>query len=154
MSTLLCLLRHGLASGQGPSAPLRPEGEADVAALGRRLAREGFAPAAAYASPYLRARDTANILLGELGSSVQLVLVRELTPDVEPGDALDALEARGLPGGPVLVVTHLPLVARLAVGLTDEPVDFRPGTYAEIELDARSRRGVLRRRIGPEDPAA
>ena len=98
--------------------------------------------------------NSANILLGELGSSVQLVLVRELTPDVEPGDALDALEARGLPGGPVLVVTHLPLVARLAVGLTDEPVDFRPGTYAEIELDARSRRGVLRRRIGPEDPAA
>ncbi len=154
MTTLLCLLRHGRASGQGSDATLLPEGEAYVAALGRSLAREGFQPVAAFSSPYRRARDTANIVLGELGASAPLVIVDQLKPDTEPLDAMRALETHGMPAGPVLVVAHLPLVARLVVGLTDEIVDFQPGTFAAIELQAGNVRGWLRRSIGPDDLSA
>lgn len=154
MTTLLCLLRHGRATGQGSTATLLPEGEAYVASLGRRLAREGFKPAAAFSSPYVRARDTANILLGELGSSVPLVIVRKLQPESRPMEALDALFEHGVPDGRVLVVSHLPLIAHLAFGFTGETVDFQPGTYVEIRLDAEKLGGEVIRTIGPDDPAS
>jgi phosphohistidine phosphatase SixA len=141
------MLRHGRAFGQGPTTPLLPEGEAYVAALGRRLAREGLAPVAAYCSTLKRAVDTATIVLGELGSSVPLVQLRQLAPEAGAADALEALTSRGLPEGSVLVVTHLPLVGQLVEGLTGQHVDFTPGTYVEIELDAHGLTGVLRRVI-------
>jgi phosphohistidine phosphatase SixA len=147
MNTRLCLIRHGRASGQGPEAHLLPEGEAYVASLGRRLAREGFAPVAAYCSPYKRAVDTARLLLGELGCSVKLVQTRRLVPEGGPADALEALTALGLPEGPVLVVTHLPLVGLLLEGLTEKHVDFTPGTFAEVEMTPDHLGGVLTRVI-------
>ncbi len=154
MAILLCLLRHGRASGQGADAPLLPEGEAYVAALGRRLAREGCKPVAAYSSTLKRAHDTATIVLGELGSSTPLVQLRQLAPEAGAADALEALASRGLPDGSVLVVSHLPLIAQLARALTGGSVDFLPGTFVEIELDAGQSSGALRRRIGPDDPDA
>jgi phosphohistidine phosphatase SixA len=149
MTTLLCLLRHGRASGQGSDAALLPEGEAEMSALGRRLAWEGMRPAAAFCSPYRRARDTANLVLGELGSSLEPVILRKLQPESRPADALDELFGHGLPDGPVFVVSHLPLVAHLAFGFTGETVNFEPGTYAEIELDDEQLGGVLRRVLEP-----
>ena len=148
MTTLLCLLRHGCATGQGSTAPLLPEGEAYVASLGRQLAREGFKPVAAYSSTLKRARDTAAIVLGELGSSVPLVQLRQLAPEAGAASALEALTLGSLPAGRVLVVTHLPLVAQLVEGLTGKHVDFMPGTFAEIELGADGLGGVLRRVLG------
>ena len=74
-----------------------------------------------------------------------LVQVRELVPDAGCADALEALTLRGLPAGHVLVVTHLPLIAELALGLTDRHVNFLPGTLAEIELGPDRLSGVLKR---------
>jgi phosphohistidine phosphatase len=152
MTTLLCLLRHGRATGQGSAAPLLHEGEVYVASLGRKLAREGFKLAAAFSSPYVRARDTANILMGELGSSVPLVIERKLQPESRPMDALNALFSHGVPDGRVLVVSHLPLIGHLAFGFTGETLDFQPGTYVEIKLDAQKLGGEVVRAIGPDDP--
>ena len=152
MPPILALLRHGRATGQGPESDLLPEGAAHVATLGRRLGREGWTCAAAFSSPYLRARDTANILLGELGSSVPLVIVRKLQPESRPMEALDALFSHGVPDGRVLVVSHLPLIVHLALGFTGETVDFQPGTYVEIKLDAEKLGGEVLRTIGPDAP--
>ncbi len=151
MSLRFALLRHGRASGQGPDATLLPEGEAYVRALGRQLAREGWAPTIAYSSPYRRARDTARLLLEELACDAPLELVHDLTPDHDPLAALEALEAHGLRHGPVLVVSHLPLVARLTQRLTGAPEDFSPGTLVELDLADDRRSGTLRRRIGPDE---
>lgn len=151
MIVTLGVVRHGRASGQEPEAALLPEGAAYVANLGRRLHREGWIPAAAFSSPYVRARDTLRILLGELAADVAPVQLPELTPDHDPGPVLDALAARGLPTGRVLVVSHNPLVARLVQWLVGEPEDFLPGTFVEIAWDVSARSGEQLRRIGPED---
>ena len=150
MIITLGLVRHGRASGQGPDSDLLPEGAAYVMTLGRRLARDGWRPTAAFTSPYLRARETARIVLGELASDLAPRVLPELTPDQEPDRALSALLAHGLDAGRALVVGHMPLLGRLADELTDEPVDFYPGTFAEIQLDAAMRRGRLVRAIGPD----
>jgi phosphohistidine phosphatase len=150
MPITLALVRHGRADGQGPEAELLPEGAGYVATLGRRLHRERFVPDVALSSPYLRARESLRILLGELGSDLLPRQLPALTPEHDPERTLDALLEIAPASGTVLVVTHMPLVARLADELTGEVVDFHPGTFAEIQLTG-DRRGWLARRIGPED---
>lgn len=151
MGTTLCLLRHGLASGQGPDAPLLPRGEAHVAALGRRLAREGLAPARAYCSPYLRARETARILLAGAAPQLRAEALPELVPEWDPEDTIATLAGLGLPAARVLVVAHLPLLARVAQRLAGAAVAFSPGTLAEIAVDGTWSGGRVERIIGPGD---
>jgi phosphohistidine phosphatase len=149
MGTTLCLLRHGRASGQYPDAPLLLEGEEHVAALGRRLAREGRAPALAFCSPYRRALETARILLAEVAPDLRPETLAELVPESDPDDTIDVLAARGLPAARVLIVAHLPLLGLLAHRLAREAVAFSPGTLAEIEMDASWSHGRVERIIEP-----
>jgi len=75
-STVIYLIRHGLpeiqvdAAGRklmyGPQAVLCNEGRQQVTALAAQF-RNGKAPTVLYASPYPRARETAEILARELG---------------------------------------------------------------------------------------
>ena len=152
MTTYLWLLRHGRATGQGNAAPLLPEGEKDIAELGRRFAREKHRPVKAFCSPLQRARDTAAIFIGELGVTLPVVVVPKLQPESLPKDSLEALFALGIPDGRVLVVSHLPLIAHLTLGLTGETVDFQPGTLAEIEMDHQKLGGEITRILRPGDP--
>lgn len=153
MGTTLCLLRHGLASGQGSNARLLPEGEAQVAALGRRLAREGLPLARAFSSPYLRAAETARIVLSEVAPGLRAEALPELVPECDPNDTIAALADLGLPAARVLVVAHLPLLALVAQKLAREVVAFSPGTLAEIEMDESWSRGRVERIIEPEEAA-
>ena len=151
MGTTLCLLRHGRATGQGPNAKLLPEGEAHVAALGRRLAREGLRPVRAFSSPYLRAVETARIVLAEAAPGLRAETLPALVPEWDPDDTIGTLADLGLPAGRVLVVAHLPLLALVAQKLAREVVAFSPGTLAEIEMDESWSRGRVERIIEPED---
>ncbi|HEV2105707.1 MAG TPA: histidine phosphatase family protein [Candidatus Eisenbacteria bacterium] len=147
--TTLALLRHGRATGQGPDAPLTPEGETQVRRLAAHLAREGWRPAAAFTSPYRRARATAELVLAAVAPGLAPRTLAELTPESEPGDALAALRRAGLPAGAVLVVAHLPLLGRLAQHLAGGDAEFGPGTLAEFELAEAGAR--LMRRIAAAD---
>jgi len=150
MVRTLVLLRHGLAAGQGPDSGLLPEGEAYLRRLGARLAGEGWKPAAILASPYLRARSSAAVLADSLGIREPTVLLSELLPEADAGEALAAITAAAPAATPVLVVTHLPLVARLANELVGEDVSFSPGTFVEIAREGAGGARLLRR-IGPRD---
>jgi phosphohistidine phosphatase len=153
MGTTLCLLRHGRAAGHGPEAALLHEGEQQVAALGRRLAREGFAPVRAFCSPYLRARETARIILAEVAPGMTAEQRLELTPDHDPGDTVAMLAALDLPAARVLLVAHLPLLALLVQRLAHEVVAMSPGTLVEVEMNAAWSEGRVSRNIGPEGGA-
>jgi len=151
MSTILALLRHGRASGQGADAALLPEGAEYVGALGRHLAAEGWRPLAAFTSPLQRARESARIVLAETAPGLVATTLPDLHPECEPDAALGALRGQPLPAGRVLVVGHMPLLARLADRLSGEIEEFRPGTLVEIELEPALDSGRMLRRIGPEE---
>lgn len=150
----LHLMRHGHATGQGATAPLLPEGRRAVVALGRRLMREGLTLDAAFASPLLRAQQTARLMLEELACDVPLQTLRELLPDAGVPDAIMTLDAHAPRDGRILVVTHMTFVAHLATALAGGGVDvgFAPATLAEIELPERfSDAGRLKRVLHPDD---
>jgi phosphohistidine phosphatase SixA len=154
MLRTLALLRHGLASGQGPAAELRPEGAAYLRRLAAVLDREGWRPAAIVTSPYRRARESAAVMATALRVSEAPLVLEELIPEAEPGPALTAVLAAAPLAACILVVTHLPLIGRLAQELIGEDPSFSPGTLVEIvrEHDDVAR---LLRRIGASDlPAA
>jgi len=147
--TTLCLLRHARAFGQGPDAALVHEGEQHAVRLGRSLAGEGFAPVRAYCSPYLRARETARLVLAEVAPGLDARSLHELTPEWDPGDTLFTLASLDLPPGRVLVVGHLPLLGLLVQRLADEVVAFSPGTLVELDVDRACERGRVTRVLAP-----
>ncbi len=151
MPTILALLRHGRADGQGPQAALTAEGAGYIELLGELLAGEDWAPVAAYSSPYRRAWDTALLLLEQVAPGVRPTMIRDLTPEHEPDDAIAALRAAGLPEGRVLVVAHLPLLGLISHRLTGEDPGFHPGKLVEIELAPDGASGHIVRQLGADD---
>ena len=132
MPRTLALLRHGRAAGQGPDAPLTVQGIEQLQKLAAVLAAEGWRPEVILASPLLRAKESARTLAAGTGVTRPAVVLRELIPDSEPLDALQAIDAAAPGSKLVLVVSHLPLVGRIAHELTGEEVAFTPATLAEI----------------------
>ena len=151
MPTILALLRHGRATGQGPNAALTAEGAGYIELLGERLAGEGWTPAAAFCSPYERARHTANIILAHVAPGVRASLLDKLTPESDPDEAIAVLQAAGLPEGRVLVVAHLPLLGLISQRLTGEDPGFHPGKFVEIELAPNRVSGHIVRQLGADD---
>lgn len=138
MPRTLALLRHGRALGHTPDAALAPAGLADVERLGRRLAAEGWRPAAACASPYRRAIDSARRLVAITSPGLPVHERRALVPEADPAHARIEVLAEAAPAGVTLVVAHLPLLALFAEQLLGDPCPFAPGSFVEIALRADS----------------
>lgn len=131
----LYLMRHGQA-GSAPVDKDRPLTAAGVAECSRVLA--GVRPKleipsrTLISSPYLRARQTAQILMRELSFDGELVVAPELTPDRSPGDVAGLLD--GITG-PVWLVGHQPLMGELLAWLTDtSPQGFATAGVACLDL--------------------
>lgn len=146
----LALLRHGLATGQAPTAALLPEGGAYLRRLAAVLMADGWAPKRVLCSPYVRARESAEIVVRAMSLTVPIEVIGDLIPETEPDDALRAIADATPLDSPVLVVSHLPLVGRLTQELIGDDPGFSPGTFVEIvrEGDGPAR---LLRRVGPRD---
>lgn len=150
MIRVLALLRHGLASGQGPNAALVPDGAVELRRLGAMLESEGWRPEAVATSPYRRARESALILATMLAPGVETHVIKELRPDEDPAEALAAVLRAAPLASPLLIVSHLPLVGRIAHELLGEDLAFSPGTFVEIVREGEGAARLLRR-IGPRD---
>lgn len=138
----LHLVRHGEARpGLDDSArPLTQKGRDDVARLADLAAAAGVAPAEIRHSGLVRARETAEILARRLAPRRGLVVTRGLTPDDDPADV--AIEA-GVLTEPLLVVTHMPFVARLTGLLTGSRSGALVEPYATAELRTLDRDGAV-----------
>ena len=150
MLRTLALLRHGRASGQGLDAALTPEGIVQLQKVAAVLRAEGWRPATILASPLTRAMESARTVAAGLGLERQAVVLRELAPDSEPVDALHAIDAAAHGSTSILVVSHLPLVARIAHELTGDEISFTPATFAEI-ADQGDGTARLVRRLSPDE---
>jgi phosphohistidine phosphatase len=126
-----CLVRHGTAA-PGPDdrlRPLTPEGRAEIEATARALVARGVAVTEIRHSGLARARETAEILGGRLGPPDGVHAVTGLFPEDDPDVAAAELERAAVP---LMLVGHLPHLARLTAALVGDPevgrIHFAPAT--------------------------
>jgi phosphohistidine phosphatase SixA len=131
--TAVILLRHGLAEGIAPEAALLPEGEAQARAVAEHLAPWAEAGLAVVSSPLRRARETAGHLVARWGLA-EPVTLPALVPEGGEGEARHALSALAL-AGPLVVVSHRPLLPRLAQRLAGVLAPFPTAGGLVLELD-------------------
>ena len=147
MARHLWLLRHGEAVPHGSrdddaERELTPNGEQQARLAGQALARLNVEFDACYASPKIRARDTARLAAEQLG--LEIDVADELSEDFERGDIDPLLSAHD---NCVLIVGHNPDFSQLVYDLTGARVDLMKGGMAAIELGPSSELLVLLRPI-------
>ena len=134
MAPQLWMLRHGEAvphdSKPDDERELTARGERQALAAGAGLARLGAEFDACYASPKLRALDTARMACRAL--NIEPVVEQALGGGFSRGDARELLRAHG-DGARVLVVGHEPDFSQLVYDLTGGRVDFKKGGIAAVE---------------------
>jgi phosphohistidine phosphatase len=135
----LFLIRHGYA--EGLSADVRTDGARALTEIGEKLLLRagpgmksaGIAPSIILSSPYLRARQTADILQETLNSPQGVHVLPSLASGASPGTLLEiAVDHQVI--GPVMIVGHNPemdAISRLLAARADAPIQpALPGTLA------------------------
>lgn len=135
-------MQHGpsFAPEEDPGEGLTPQGREVVRYAGRALKRLDLALDALITSPKTRARQSAEIVASILGFENRLIAQSELVKPMSPPDeVVDHL--RNLAGSQrILVVGHLPHLARLASQLLSGQPDwvlvaFERGGVCRIDLE-------------------
>jgi phosphohistidine phosphatase len=135
MSKTLWLLRHGDAEEHG-SRPdferrLTPRGERQSLAAGRALAKLGVSFDHVFASPRVRARETARIACAEIG--IEPILHEPLSDGFGAGDAGELLAATS-DDGSLLLVGHEPDMSGLVATFSGAHVVMKKGGLAAIRV--------------------
>jgi phosphohistidine phosphatase len=135
----LWLLRHGEAvpheSKPDHLRELTARGERQAIAAGEGLARLGVEFAACYASPKVRALDTAKLACQALNVEPQESDV--LSNGFDADDARELLLAHDADAR-VLVVGHEPSFSQVVHDLTGGAIDFKKGGVAAVRLQPGS----------------
>jgi phosphohistidine phosphatase len=150
---IIYLMRHGLAErpalGQEDATRrLTEQGHADVSQVAHALAEVQSGLEYLFSSPYLRARQTAELVASAVGMPVQI------DRHLAPGCTLDALEelhvAYGAPQR-FMAVGHQPDVGNLVQAMTGQVISVREGSLIIIEASVlKPRCGVLQGVFAPE----
>lgn len=130
----LIIMRHGQASWSASSdmeRSLTDQGIREVSKTVDLLVSQQVDRV--FASPYLRARQTAQIAADAFGLKVEIL--SELVPDGDPLTLLKALPDEGV----VLLVSHMPMVGNLCGLLCDGNArtgpSFQTGMAIILEMD-------------------
>lgn len=137
----LYVVRHGIAeeqsrSGRDADRALTEEGKQKMKEAARGLKKMEIATDRIFASPLVRARQTAEIMGSELKTRVEEM--KELAPGHAPQEVCGALK-KSTHGGAVMVVGHEPNCSELVSHLLDAPsavsVDFKKGAVCLVETE-------------------
>jgi len=147
----LYLLRHATAediASSDDARELTDTGRTEARIAGKALAALGAKPGRVLSSPLARARQTAEIVAGQLGFAGEVELVDELKNDVATSVLLRVLAQRGK-AEELLLVGHMPSLSEHLAALigAEEPGGLSLGKAAVacVETDAlRPGRGELR----------
>lgn len=117
-------------------------GVAEIRRLASRLVDEGWHPDCVFSSPFRRARETAQALLAATSVHHVIAYLAELEPEHDPADLERALAGHIEGADHILLVTHVPLVNRLARRWcnSDEPIST--GHLLEIQFDGAPGKGL------------
>lgn len=136
----LWLLRHGEAEPRSEGDEFRPltdRGRTEVRRSAERLLGQRID--VIYASPYVRAQQTAELVRGVLGHKEPIVTLPWITPDDDVIKAIDLLD--DLSGSNILLATHNPFVSYLAGllvhGNLQQPLSMATGSLATLEGEMR-----------------
>lgn len=119
MAITLYIMRHGHATAQAATDAQRPlsgHGVKEVESAAAHLA--GVVPDVFWASPYLRAQQTAEIIKEAAELSIPFETIDTITPDDHPAAVAQALSELGEKSA-ILMVSHNPLVSALVSWLVD-----------------------------------
>lgn len=153
----LVIMRHGEAvaqSSQDSQRQLNARGEAEVEKMSAWLAKVYPHFDYVLASPFVRAQQTASLMLAQQGPATQLQTIAELVPE---GDCqqvqlyVDALLSEN-PSARILIVSHMPLVSFLVETFTragNTPI-FDTAALVCIEYPVAGS-GVLLEKMAPAE---
>ena len=142
------IARHAWAGERGDPRwpddslrPLTPEGIARYDEVVKQLVTRGFEPARIATSPYVRCRQTADLIAKRVAASpVAAAPAIDELEDLEPGSYLEPVitwsNAQG--GADVCWVGHSPDVERFTatlIGDSSARIRFAKGAVAAIEFD-------------------
>lgn len=156
----LYFLRHGIAedassTGRDSDRRLTDEGRRKLRQILQRVGEAGVSPDLMLTSPYVRARQTAEIAKEILGYKEDLVVSDALRSDSDPQAVWQ--EIRSLHGGAhrIVLASHEPLMSRCTGYFLNAPeliVDFKKGAVVRIDVDQAGvhPRGVLRWMLVPK----
>src|SRR3954454_20267834 len=134
MAPQLWMLRHGEAvpheSKPDDERELTPRGRRQSELAGVALAALNEEFAACYASPKVRAWETAELACASL--NIAPVVERSLANGFSRADALALVAAQG--DAKILVVGHEPTFSQVVFDITGSRVDFKKGGIAAINL--------------------
>lgn len=137
----LYLLRHGHAevsslTGRDEDRTLTSKGRDGISRLAAELKKRGVAFDVILVSPYVRARQTAEILRQEIPTLPEPILTDALSCGASLGDLAEALLGYEAAKS-VLIVGHMPDVGEISAQLLGESreVAFRPGTLLALRID-------------------
>ena len=139
------ILRHGIAVERGTSGlqkdqdrPLTPKGRRQLRRITRAMKALGVSFDLILSSPYLRARQTAEIVAKAFKAQKRVVLNETLAADRDPKDVITFLQHLDPRPESVLLVGHEPylseLISRLVAGNSSCAVELKKGGLAKLEL--------------------
>lgn len=116
----LYILRHAIAVMRGtegfpqdPDRPLTDKGRSKLRRVVRGMNALDLSFDQILTSPYLRARQTAEIVAREMGAAKTLESTPHLAPGGDPRALLRQLTSRRAPGERILLVGHEPYLSEL-----------------------------------------
>ena len=142
----LSLLRHGIAADRGSTEyesdserPLTPKGERRMRRIAKGLQASGLATDLILSSPYVRARQSAEIVAQVLSTPEEVVFAETLTPEGNPRQLIAMLRTDHHERQDVLLVGHEPYLSRLiSTLLTGGPnltVEMKRGGLCSLSIE-------------------
>jgi phosphohistidine phosphatase len=145
----LYFLRHGIAVDHGEPGinsdadrALTSKGERKTRTIAKAIRALELSFDLILSSPYLRAKQTAEIVAAELKLQKKLSFSDELTPGGNPKALIQRLSQLEPETQSVVLVGHEPylskLIGLLSVGQTSAAIELKKGGLCKMEADALS----------------
>jgi phosphohistidine phosphatase len=139
----LYLLRHAIAVERGTTRvaadfdrPLTEEGRAKLLKVVRAMAAMELGFSAVFTSPYVRARQTADVVVTELKTRARVRECEFLRAEAQPADLVRFLARLRPQPRDVLLVGHEPFLSELAslllAGATPLRLDFKKAGLCKL----------------------
>ncbi len=156
---LIFILRHAIAEDAAPGGrdsdrALTSEGRDKLRSVLKRASKAIETPSLILSSPYVRARQTAEIAASALGYTESIVNTGALTPDAAPHQVWEEIRTHR-DAERILLASHEPLVSQLVSYLLGAPalqVEMKKAALVCIEIVTfrGEPRGVLKWMLTPK----